>query len=248
MWDRRTRRRVVSGALCLAVAGGGLLGLLISRRNGDVLAAPAHGEAASTGAGALAAWPPPSAAPLVSPPGTPAFARVRGLILYLPAPKPVGVAYHEAFKDAALRLRPLGRCVRNENRTKFNRPAVTEGPDYMVMSSRGRGHAATSAVDVALAEGAVILSPVTGTVASVRRYRLYGAYRDFRVALRPEGHDRLRAIILHVTGLQVMRGSDLVAGVTVIGSVRSFPFRSQVNDYVGVGISHVHIEVKRRGA
>ena len=53
---------------------------------------------------------------------------------------------------------------------------------------------------------------------------------------------------IHVAHARAHRGSTLVAGVTPIAPVRVLPFRSQVNDYVGRGVSHIHIEVKIVGA
>jgi hypothetical protein len=93
----------------------------------------------------------------------------------------------------------------------------------------------------------VVRSPVTGTVARVKPYRLYGRYVDLRLVLDPTGERGLRVVVIHLTRLRVRPGSPVVAGVTPIGSARPFPFRSQVNDYVGGGIPHVHVEVKRVG-
>jgi hypothetical protein len=122
------------------------------------------------------------------------------------------------------------------------------GPRYIVWPSRGRPHRPTSAVDVATRIGDGVLSPVTGTVWRVKRYRLYGAYFDLRISVIPSGHPELRVIIIHVAHVRVRRGSILVAGVTPIARVRVLPFRSQVNDYVGGGVPHIHIEVKSVGA
>jgi hypothetical protein len=178
---------------------------------------------------------------------TPAFASIGGLLLYLPATHPVLIAYHEASKDASLALSPLGTCTRNANRYEFEAPPASPGPRYIVMSTRGRPHPATSAVDIAMHAETVVRSPVTGTVARVKPYRLYGRYVDLRLVLDPTGERGLRVVVIHLTSLRVRPGSPVVAGVTPIGSARPFPFRSQVNDYVGGGIPHVHVEVKRVG-
>jgi hypothetical protein len=168
--------------------------------------------------------------------------------LYLPAHSPVAVGYHEASLPDALQLAPLGRCTHDFNRTKFVKPGPTAGPDYVVMSSRGRPHPATSAADIAVRPNAAVLAPVTGTVKSVKTYRLYGAYIDLRLAITPSGHARFRVVMIHVRALLVHPGDMVYAGVTRVASVRLFPFSSQVNDYIGPGIPHVHIEVKELGA
>lgn len=239
--------RLVAAVLAVMVAGGSFLAL--SRLSDDAGALTGPPARAETGTGLVQslAGPLSSEAPIAAP-GTRAFAQVGGLTLHLPARRPGGIAYHEASRARAVMLTPLGRCVRNENRTKFQRPPPTPGPRYVVMSSRGRGRPATSAVDVAMTTGAKVLSPITGTVSRVKRYRLYGVYRDFRLSLQPAGQAELRTIVLHVSDLRVRPGSVVVAGVTELGSVRSFPFRSQVNDYFGRGTPHVHVEVQRVGA
>lgn len=178
---------------------------------------------------------------------TQAFAMVKGLTLRLPAQRLKGVAYHEAAYSAALALKPLGRCARNVNRYKFDCPPTTPGPRYMVMSSRGRAHPATSAVDVAMSNRSRVVSPVTGRVAKVRAYWLYGRYRDYRVSFIPAGRPNLAAVMIHLRRVQVRPGDRVIAGTTVIALPRRLPFHSQVNSYVGRGVSHVHLEVKRIG-
>ena len=116
------------------------------------------------------------------------------------------------------------------------------------MSSRGRSDAATTAADVAMHTKDVVLSPVTGIVESVRRYMLYGRYPDLRIELLPFDSPLYRVVMIHVTDVKVRAGMWLVAGVSPIGRPRNLPFESQVNDYVGAGIQHVHIEVMKVGA
>jgi murein DD-endopeptidase MepM/ murein hydrolase activator NlpD len=157
------------------------------------------------------------------------------------------VAYHEASYAEAKAMRPLGRCVRNANRTKFAVGKATPGPEYMVMSSRGRPHPATSAVDVAMRPRTSVLAPVSGTVVGVKKYYLYGRYLDYRIAIRPTGVNGLRVVLIHVDRVRVRQGSTVTAGVTVLAVPRVFPFHSQVNTYVKSDVPHVHLEVKAVG-
>jgi hypothetical protein len=175
------------------------------------------------------------------------FATVNGLTLRLPAERPKIVAYHEAALPAALALKPLGRCGRNVNRYKFDCPTTTPGPRYVIMSSRGRVHPATSAVDVAMSKDSNVVSPVTGRVFKVRPYSLYGKHRDYRISLVPDGRPDLAVVMIHMRRPAVRAGDHVVGGTTVIGAPRSLPFHSQVNSYVGWGVSHIHLEVKRIG-
>ena len=174
-----------------------------------------------------------------------AFASVRGITLYLPAPRPVAIAYHEAALDPALELHPLGHVIHNYNRFKFHSAGRTEGPGYIVMSSRGRPSPATSAVDVVLHPGTPFRAPVSGRVVGVRTYQLYCRYPDVRVAIAPTSHPDLRVVVIHLTHLRIRRGDRVFATLSVIGRPRVFPFRSQVDDYLHGGNPHVHVEVEK---
>jgi hypothetical protein len=159
----------------------------------------------------------------------------------------VRVGYHEASFHMALALTPMGRCLRDYNRTKFAKPPATPGPDYLVMSSRGRGTPATTAADVAMPLGTTVLSPATGVITSAKPYRLYGRYFDIRIAIRPDRTNRIEVVVEHVNHVRIHRGDRVFAGVTPLGIPRVFPFSSQINDYIGPGIPHVHIEVNTLG-
>lgn len=180
------------------------------------------------------------------PPDLPVFAVAGGLRLHLPDARPVALAYHEASMPHRVVLRPRGSCAVCRNRGKY-RPSQV-GPselEYMVMDSRGRPAPATSAVDVVLHRADRVLAPVTGRVWSVRRYRLYGRYRDVRVAILPEGRRDRLVIVIHLRDVKVRRGEQVVASQTVLGRARRFPFLSQVDRYARGRFPHVHIEVKR---
>jgi hypothetical protein len=115
------------------------------------------------------------------------------------------------------------------------------------LPTRHRAPAATTAADVAIAVDGVVLAPVTGTVTGTKPYWLYEVSRDMRLVIRPDENPDLRVVIIHVTDLRVRTGDRVVAGVTPVAAPRVIPFKSDINDYVGPGIPHVHIEVKRRG-
>lgn len=184
-----------------------------------------------------------------SPERLPAFAVARGLRLHLPVARPVALAYHEASMPRRLALRPLGSCVVCLNRSKFRPPRVgPSGMEYMVMDTRGRPGGATSAVDVVLRRRDLVLSPVTGRVRSVRRYRLYGRYRDVRVAIRPHGRPDLLVVVIHLRDVRLRPGQRVVASLTVLGRTRPFPFESHVDRYVRGPdrFPHTHLEVKGR--
>ncbi|MGH2722963.1 MAG: hypothetical protein ACRDI0_01640 [Actinomycetota bacterium] len=198
---------------------------------------------------ALPAAPPPAEPPPTISPGPdllPVFAQVAGVQLRMVSERAVAVAFHEASLPDALELRPVGRCRVCRNAKKFSPPvADSSGQPYVVMDARGRSTPATSAVDTVLPRGETVLAPVSGTVARVTRYRLYGRYWDARVEIRPDGAPRHRVVVIHLMGVMLERGDRVEASATRLGVPRRFPFESQVDRYVPGGRPHVHLEVKR---
>lgn len=173
----------------------------------------------------------------------PVFAVVRGLRLMLPHPSPRLVAFHEASKPEALRLYPAGHLVQNNN-PGFTPGKDKAGPNYWVLSSRGRGRPATSAVDIVVPKGALIAAPVSGRVVEVRQYPLYGRTLDWRVAIEPAGYPGLQVVLIHLLQPRVAAGDKVVAGTTSLGDVRLLGFTSQVDYVTHQRLPHTHIEVK----
>jgi len=233
--NRRRRRRwvgIVTGFLVLAAAGVWATAFFLIR---------------------------PATAPEVAPPtvvpsplvtvapdeSLPMFARGGGVGLHLTSARVVAIAFHEASMDDAMALRPTGVCVVCRNRTKFEPPAATEVElEYLVLDTRGRSQAATSAADLVMPRGTEVLSPVSGTVVDVKRYRLYYRYPDVRIEIRPEDAPDHRVVVIHLEHVTLEEGEDLEASVTPLGAVRRFPFESQVDRYVRGSLPHVHMEVK----
>lgn len=187
----------------------------------------------------------------VGEPGTPALASVAGVGLHLTTSDPVVVGFHEASAKEALELHPAGVMVENENTTKFSPPAeVDDGSDYLVLSSRGRVHAATSAVDVLMRVDDPVRSPVHGTVTDVRTYHLYDTHEDHRIEVAPTERPDLRVVLIHVDDVHVEVGDVVVAGETMLaGTARPFPFGSQIDRYTEPDrFPHVHLEVKHEDA
>lgn len=182
----------------------------------------------------------------------PVFARAGEVDLGLVSAKVLAIAFHEASMSESRALRPTGICVICKNHHKFE-PPPAEDPDieYIVMDPRGRAGDATSAVDLVMPRGGTVLAPVSGTVVSVTRYRLYYEHPDVRVEIRPTGAPDRRVVVIHLEHVKLVKGQKVEASVTVLGTVRRFPFESQVDRYVRGTYPHVHMEVKEpapRGA
>ena len=111
-----------------------------------------------------------------------------------PAPAPLVIGYHEAAHVTATPLVPVGSLGDDRNTTRTSLPPDDpSGVEYLVLTSRGRAAGPTSAVDVVLPEGEVLVSPVTGTVVDVREYQLYGRHTDLRIEIVPDLRPDLRS-------------------------------------------------------
>lgn len=235
---RWPRRLAVTGLLAVLLVGPVVLS------NGVELAGGAARQAAP-------AAPAPRSAQLPQPPAPAAlapFARVGDLTLALPSTDVILVGYHEASFPEALELVPVGRVDANDNPTKFTAPTSTAPqPRFVVLSSRGRPHPATSAADLVLRDGDPVRAPVTGRVSGVRPYLLYGSHADTRVEIVPRDRPDLRVVLIHVTDVQVEVGDPVVAGRTPLAaSANRFPFASHIDRYLDPERwPHVHLEVKR---
>jgi hypothetical protein len=178
-----------------------------------------------------------------------AYASAGGLLLFEPSTHPVGFAYHESLFGSAIDLRPFGRVVDNDNSSRFSAPPQTDGPEYVVMGSRGRAPGATTATDIVVPSRSEVVSPIDGTVVTVVRYRLYCESVDWKVVLRPAEPPSLRVLVLHMAAPSVEVGDRAVASVTMLGTSRDNDMSSaQENRYFPDHYPHVHIEVERDGA
>lgn len=245
-----SRGSIVWRRVLLVVAVGAALAVPVMLRPSG---ATADGRAGGARTGALAAGAVPSGrstghavAGGTSVPATATFAGVDQLQLSLPAREVTRIGYHEASFSNALALTPLGANVDNQNTTKFTPGDPTDGPDYLVLSSRGRPNPATSAVDIVMPEGTPVASVVTGEVSEVEPYLLYGRHPDTKIEIIPDGRPDLRVVLIHVDGVRVRPGDRVQAGRTVLAATPNrFPFSSHIDRYAdGTPEPHVHLEVK----
>lgn len=186
-----------------------------------------------------------AAADVAAPFALPVLGRAGGLLLHVPAEDPLVVSYHEASFAEALPIQPLGTLSQNENPT---RPLASEehadGLDFHVQVSRGRANASTSAVDVVLADGEPVRSPISGTVHEVRPYQLYNTHDDVRLELRPDDAD-LAVVLIHLQDVTVRAGDRVEVGDVIAGGARKFPFGAVVDRlFEPERFGHVHLEVK----
>lgn len=252
---RRSRRRVgplliVLGALAagpavVSLASNGTAPAGAAEQDSGVVAAGSAATVDESDEGDVVAAA--AAVPAVT---TPRFATIGDLALHLPSADTLLVGFHEASQREAQALTPYGTVVENANTTRIDPPADREdGAPYVIMSSRGRTPAPTSAVDLVMRDDDPVLAPVSGTVTDVREYALYGKHRDHRIEIQPHGHPELRVVLIHVSDVQVSRGDEVLVGETALaGTANRFDFGSHIDRYLEPARwPHVHVEVKKAG-
>lgn len=167
------------------------------------------------------------------------------LTLVLPAAKKdiTSIGYHQAYNVRALSLIAKTASI-GQATTQAVAAAVRSGDKpAFVMTARGRGSALDSAVDIVLKAGTVVKSPVTGQVLEVVPYLLYGRINDVRVEIIADGYPAFKVAVVHIDKPTVTAGQKVEAGVTPLATVRPLGISSQIDQYLGEAVTHVHIQV-----
>ena len=153
------------------------------------------------------------------------------------------IGFHEATSGRAHVMNPLGTTIDSDN-PNFDPVDERAGHDHVVLASRGRGTAPTSAADIALAKGTEVLAPVSGVVTTAAEYALYGQYRDDMIVIASDQDPTVLVHLLHVQDLLVKEGQRVRAGVTPVATVRVLPFGSQIDRITKDARPHVHLELR----
>ncbi len=256
---RRTGRMIVLGVLVVlglaglaAVEDPGVPPVAVDGHTNAALGASGAAEAPSLGAATAETAPldvPDDTGdlPVVNVPQVTPLATLGSLRLVVPAPEARLIGFHEASLPGVLDLDPAGILQSNDNTTRFvPGPDDPTGQPYVVLSSRGRVHGPSTAVDVVIEDDQPILSPVDGVVTDVRDYQLYSRYPDTRIEIQPDAAPHLRIVMIHVTGVTATAGDRVVAGRSILAAgPNRFSFSSHIDRYLDPERwPHVHIEVK----
>lgn len=202
-----------------------------------------------------------ASAPLRDP--TPLLARHGDLYLRLPVdPAAVTqVAFHQASGDKAVHLEALVPDASVKEAAELrgvvppgSAPAsdaeeaatIWNGTVIRLWRSNRRG-APDTAIDCGANAGTEVLAPLSGIVISVRPYKLYGRYDDFEIHIRPDGHDDLDLVLIHVDDVSVEAGDRVEAGITRLACVRKMSDKTdlQLAAYTRNGGDHVHVQLNR---
>ncbi|TLM98075.1 MAG: M23 family metallopeptidase [Actinobacteria bacterium] len=258
--SRRRRSRTVAALAAIALLGVAALGWRYSsdRKAAATPLPSAESSASVTPRHSVQADPATPQLRAMNPElATPMFARYKSLMLRLP----VTVAdlselgFHQASYTYALHLNsPLKRAdmtqAKKDRSTHRDKGAQESGPAATLVGEtlvmwRARPGKPDSAVDIGADAGSDVLSPVTGTVVKVKRYKLYGKYPDYEIHITPDGWPNVDTVLIHVDDVSVKPGDVVVAGITRLATVRKLDPRvnPQLARYTTNGGNHVHMQL-----
>jgi len=190
-----------------------------------------------------------TAASMPSPEETaaPPFATIggTGIVLHLPAllGNVIGLGYHQAYNSRSVALESTMDLRENATTAAITRSSRLGAPVAFVMTSRGRGSAPTSSVDIAVNDGTTVRSPVSGRVRKVVPYMLYGRYDDVRIEIEPDERSDILIAIVHLDQPLVAAGNRVEAGLTPLARPRRLPVNSQIDQYLGKATEHIHVQI-----
>ncbi len=177
----------------------------------------------------------------------PPFATIGGtsIVLHLPAllANVIGLGYHQAYNSRSIALESMMDLRENATTVAITRSSRLGAPVAFVMTSRGRGSALTSSVDIAVNDGTTIRSPVSGRVRKVAPYMLYGRHNDVRIEIEPDGRSDILIAIIHLDQPLVAVGNRVEAGLTPLARPRRLPVNSQIDQYLGKATEHIHVQI-----
>ncbi len=179
---------------------------------------------------------------------SPVFAKIAGTDVPLHLPNQlesiVGIGFHQAYNQRSVPLDSTEPLREKATTAAITRSSIPGDPVSFVMTSRGRGSALTSSVDIAVSEGTQVKSPVSGRITKVVPYLLYGKYEDVRIEIEPDGHPGISVAIVHLDGPMVEVGQRVKGGQTALANKpRRLVISSQIDQYLGRPMEHIHLQV-----
>lgn len=203
------------------------------------LGAPRPGVATAVGARPVAAAEEPQGTGAL-PDGEVEIARFGDVEIVTEGSRVELVGFHESSSAGALELDPA--------HPEVNADAAGGDDPVVVLPTRGRAGAPTSAVDLAMTPGETVPAPVSGEVIAVDDYRLYGSTSDVVIKIRSDADPSILVTVVHVVDPRVEAGDQVEAGTTPIAAeARQLPFESQIDRFTtehrGAAAPHVHIEL-----
>jgi murein DD-endopeptidase MepM/ murein hydrolase activator NlpD len=158
------------------------------------------------------------------------------------------VSFHESSSSSALPFESSHAVVSANPAVESDAPE--EDAPVIVLPTRHRPGAPTSAIDLAMTPGEQVVAPVSGQVVAVDDFSLYGRTPDVIVKIRSSEDPNVILRALHLVDPLVEVGDTVEAGVTPIAAeARQLPFESQMDRFTaahrGQAAPHVHFEMHR---
>ncbi len=248
---RRSGRPMLEGwmiaAIAVALVGAALgIALLVRPAIGRTGAGGALSDPKTASRAANGASSPPISAP------TAVFAHMKkyAVPLHLPAApgEMLAVGFHQSWNVRGTDMIPALQ-VHPRDKYESTKQALRADPalKLFLMMSRGRGSSEYTAADCAVKPGSTILSPVTGTVTLIKRYKLSGTINDYQLEIKADGASPVRVVMIHIQDLRVRVGERVEGGVTPVATVRHLTLDNQVNRYLPWPADHTHIQINDVG-
>ena len=160
------------------------------------------------------------------------------------------LAFHSAYNPHAYNLTPVGRKINTKKMSKAKARKLlrnTENLSYVVMDRSGRNGRKLSAIDLGAEALSKVKAPISGSVALVKKYKLYSYLDDYEVHILPLGYRDRHMVIIHITDIRVKKGDSLSRGKTVIGRVRqlSKQMKTQLREYSKDRGDHIHLQINK---
>lgn len=172
------------------------------------------------------------------------------------APKDMtGVLFHQASYSG---LNPVKTKLPTANATKaLKKHSLKVNADQSNLKGwadaealhlyrQGNTQPMNTAIDIGGKAGCNVYAPVTGTVTLVKKYKLYGKTKDYRIHIQPDGHPEYDVVVLHSKKPCVKAGDHVEAGITRIATMRKISSSLngiQLGDYTKEGGNHSHIQI-----
>jgi murein DD-endopeptidase MepM/ murein hydrolase activator NlpD len=158
------------------------------------------------------------------------------------------VSFHESSSSEALPFESSHAVISANPAVESDAP--DEDAPVIVLPTRHRPGAPTSAIDLAMTPGEQVVAPISGEVVTVDDFSLYGRTPDVIVKIRSSEDPNVLLRALHLVDPLVEVGDTVEAGVTPIAAqARQLPFESQMDRFTaahrGQAAPHVHLEMHR---
>jgi murein DD-endopeptidase MepM/ murein hydrolase activator NlpD len=158
------------------------------------------------------------------------------------------VSFHESSSSEALPFESSHAVISANPAIESDAP--DEDAPVIVLPTRQRPGAPTSAIDLAMTPGEQVVAPISGEVVAVDDFSLYGRTPDVIVKIRSSEDPSVILRALHLVDPLVEVGDTVEAGFTPIAAeARQLPFESQMDRFTaahrGQAAPHVHFEIHR---